>query len=177
MKKLYTETIAPRLQTDLGLANRHEVPALVKVSINMGTGKMHKDAKFGESAAMVLGLIAGQKPVARASKKSIASFKVREGAIVGYSVTLRGNRMYDFLTKLINVALPRIKDFRGIEEKLVDADGNLSLGLREHAPFAEVRPEVTDYNHGLQITIVTTARDHKEGLALFGALGFPIKHA
>lgn len=173
--KKYREEIAPALKEELGLKNSLAVPRLVKVVVSIGTGQGLRDPRFNEVVEDTLIRITGQKPVKTEAKKSIATFKVRQGMKVGLKVTLRGKRMYDFVDKLVNVSLPRIRDFRGLESKLMDGKGNLSIGFKEHLAFPEIKSDEVEKIHGLEVTIVTTAKNDKEGLSLFKRLGFPIR--
>lgn len=176
MKKLKEkiEKALPELKKELGVKNNLAVPRLTKVVINSGTGKA-KDKKRNELVENRLAKITGQKPSARGAKKSIASFKVRQGDVVGYAVTLRGQRMYDFLDLLFNVAMPRIRDFKGYNEKIVDEIGNLTLGIKEHTVFPQTADEELKDVFGLAITITTTAKNRDEALIFFKAIGFPFK--
>ncbi len=169
----YDKVIAPKLEKELSISNKMAIPKLKKVVINVGLKQGLKDPKYVEAAETVLTRITGQKPVKTLAKKSISNFKIRQGMVVGMMVTLRGRKMYDFVDKFINVTLPRVRDFRGISDKNIDAHGSLSAGLREFIAFPEIRPEDTDYMHGLEVTIVTSAVDREQGLALFKAIGFP----
>lgn len=164
--------VMPDLKARFGFANVHEIPRLVKITVNAGIGK-GRDAKFADTIADTLRKITGQQPVKTKARKSIAGFKIREGAVVGATVTLRGDRMWHFLDRLSNVAFARIRDFRGIPESSVDKDGNFNYGFIEHTAFPEIPPDEVESLHGLQITITTTAKNHEEGLALFKGLGFP----
>ncbi len=165
-------TIGPALCSQFGYTNAHETPSIMKVSINAGFGK-GKDAKFADVVVETIRRITGQQPVRTKAKQSIAGFKIREGMVVGVMVTLRGKRMWDFLTKLTNIAFARIRDFRGIPESAVDSQGNFNYGFTEHVAFPEIHPDEIETLHGLQVTITTTAKNHEEGLALLKALGFP----
>jgi large subunit ribosomal protein L5 len=165
-------TIGPALRTQFGYTNPHETPSITKVSINAGFGK-GKDAKFADVVVETIRRITGQQPMRTKAKQSIAGFKIREGMVVGVMVTLRGKRMWDFLTKLTNIAFARIRDFRGIPESSVDSQGNFNYGFTEHIAFPEIHPDEIESLHGLQVTITTTAKNHEEGLALLKALGFP----
>lgn len=172
LKEQFTTTVAPALRKDFDLTNVHETPRVLKVTLNAGFGK-GKDAKFADVVVDTLRRITGQQPVKTKARKSIAGFKIREGMVVGVSVTLRGQKMWDFLEKLSRIAFARIRDFRGIPETAVDKDGNFNFGFTEHTAFPEIRPDEVESLHGLQITITTTAKNREEGLALFKALGFP----
>ncbi len=169
----YNKEIKGAMQKKFGYRNTMATPKIVKVSINVGVGRNTKDKAFVDSVASTLTRITGQKPIMTKSRKSISAFKVREGQIVGVVATLRGERMYDFLDKLINVTFPRVRDFRGISEKIIDKTGNISIGFKEHLPFPEVKADEVDNVHGLQITISTTAKSRDEGLELFRMFGFP----
>jgi len=175
MRDNYRKNAVPALRKEFSVANTMAVPRILKVTVNTGVGRTHKDGPFLEKVQRDLGLLTGQKPAPRASKKSIASFKVREGVTVGYMATLRGNRMWDFMERLVSLALPLSKDFRGLETHSVDAQGNLNLGIREHSIFPEIALENIKDVFGLQVTVTTTARTHERGLALFRHLGFPFK--
>jgi len=164
------------LKEELGVKNVMALPRITKIVINSGTGKA-KDKKRNELVADRLAKITGQKPAFRGAKKSIATFKLREGDVIGVMTTLHGHRMYSFLDKLINVAFPRTRDFKGFSDKGVDEMGNLSIGLKEHIIFPETADEEIKDNFGLAITIVTTATNRKDALAFFKAIGFPFKKA
>lgn len=175
LKEKYQKEIAPALAKELKLSNVWAVPRLEKAVVNVGISASQKDPKLAEVVQDVLQRITGQRPVATKARKSIAGFKTREGMVVGYMVTLRGSRMFDFVDKLIRVALPRVRDFRGIPETAVDQSGNLSIGFREHLAFPEIRSDEVEKIHGLEVTIVTNFNDRGKGLALFRALGFPFR--
>lgn len=166
--------ILPQLKTELGVGNDLAAPRLVKVVVSSATGKA-KDKKRNELVADRLAKITGQKAAPRPAKKSIASFKTRQGDVIGFAVTLRGPRMYHFLDRLFNVAIPRIRDFRGYDEKSVDEIGNLTIGVREHTVFPETADEDLKDVFGFAITFVTTAKTRAEALAFFRAIGFPFK--
>lgn len=172
LKITYNEKIAPQLKESLGIKSVMSVPKIRKVTVNSGLSAK-RDAKFIDTIVETLRDITGQQPVQSKARKSIAGFKIREGMVLGAMVTLRGERMWSFIDKLVNVVFPRIRDFRGIPESSVDRDGNFNYGFREHLAFPEVQPDAVDRVHGLQVTITTTAKTHEEGLALFKALGFP----
>lgn len=171
----YRKEVVPAMQKKFGIENVMAVPKISKVVINVGVGKMTKDDKFLDKAVRDLGLLSGQKPVFRKAKKSISGFKLREGMNVGITVTLRGRLMYDFIDRFINLALPRSKDFRGIETKHFDKNGNLNVGLKEHSIFPEIHYESLKDIFGLQITITTTAKNKEEGIELLRLIGFPLK--
>ncbi|OGN09200.1 MAG: 50S ribosomal protein L5 [Candidatus Yanofskybacteria bacterium RIFCSPHIGHO2_02_FULL_41_11] len=175
LQEKYKKEVISAMQKEFGLNNIMSVPKINKVIINIGTGRILKDGKAIERVEKDLTLLSGQKPIVRKAKKSIAGFKTREGMEIGYSVTLRGKRMYDFLDRLISVALPRSKDFRGIDPKNVDQGGSLNLGIKEHSIFPEIQYENVKEIFGLQITVVTTARNREKGLRLLKLIGFPIK--
>lgn len=171
----YRKTVLPALRKEFGIKNVMAVPRITKVTVNVGTGRIHKDDKTLERISRDLALLGGQTPSARNVRKSIASFKVREGVTVGYAMTLRGTRMWDFLERLINLALPLSKDFRGIDVKNVDQHGNLNLGIKEHSIFPEITLENVKDIFSLQLTVTTTARNRERGIALLRQLGFPLK--
>ena len=158
-----------------GYKNRMAVPKILKVTVNTGIGKYHQEEKAREEIDKDLVMITGQKVVATSAKKAISSFKTRIGQVVGYRVTLRGKKMYDFIDRLIGLALPRTRDFRGLESKNIDANGNLNIGVREQIVFPEISHENVRTIFGLEISITTNARSRNEGLELFRLLGFPIK--
>ena len=171
----YRKTILPALQAEFGITNVMAVPKVLKVTVNTGVGRTNKDSAFLEKVSRDLGLLTGQKASPRAAKKSVASFKLREGVVVGYAATLRGARMWDFIDRLVSLALPLSKDFRGIDPKNVDQHGNLSLGIKEHSIFPEVNLDNIKDIFGLQVTVTTNARNRDRGLALLRGLGFPFK--
>jgi len=175
LKKQFNAAIAAALTKEFGLTNAMSVPRLVKITLNVGLNAGNKDPKLAETVAETMTRIAGQKPVETISKKSIAAFKIREGMTVGMKVTLRGDRMYDFLNKLINVTLPRVRDFRGLSTKSVDKNGNMSIGFKEHIAFPEIRPDEVERLHGIEVVITTTAGNREKGLALFRSLGIPFQ--
>ena len=165
----------PAMQKKFGIENVMAVPKVEKVVINVGIGRMTKDDKFVKRVQADLALLSGQKPLFRKARMSISGFKLREGMNVGISVTLRGKRMYDFIDRLVHVALPRSKDFRGIEQKNFDKSGNLNLGIREHSIFPEIHYESIKDIFGLEITVVTTAKERERGIELLRLMDFPIK--
>jgi large subunit ribosomal protein L5 len=175
LKLRYREQILPALREQFGYANVMQVPTLTKVVVNMGIGEAARDAKLIEGAVRDLAAITGQKPAVNRAKKSIAQFKLREGMPIGANVTLRGDRMWEFLDRLLSLALPRIRDFRGLSPKQFDGRGNYTFGLTEQVVFHEVNPDRVDRQRGMDITIVTTATTDDEGLALLRQLGFPFK--
>ena len=175
LKELYRNELTEKLKAELSLANVMDVPRVTKITLNMGVGEAIGDKKALESAVSDLALISGQKPVVTKARKSIAGFKVRQGWPIGAKVTLRRNRMYDFLERLIGIAIPRIRDFRGISPKQFDGRGNFSMGISEQIIFPEIDYEKIDKIRGMDITITTTARNDAEGLALLKAFNFPLK--
>ncbi|OGE87768.1 MAG: 50S ribosomal protein L5 [Candidatus Doudnabacteria bacterium RIFCSPLOWO2_02_FULL_49_13] len=172
-KTLYKEKVTKSLMQDLHLGNVMAVPKIQKVVVNVGVGKTLKDAKMLEAIVEDVKRITGQTPVKTLAKKSIAGFKIREGQVVGLVVTMRGNRMYDFLEKLVKVALPRVRDFRGLDPKKFDGHGNYNIGLREQIVFPETTREHFEYTFGLEVNIQTSTDDDKQALALLKSLGFP----
>lgn len=175
LKEAYRAELAPKLARDLQLKNVMEVPRVDKVIVNMGLGEAIQNIKVLESAVKELEKITGQKAVVTKAKRSIAQFKLREGMPIGCMVTLRRDRAYEFLDRLINVALPRVRDFKGISPKGFDGRGNYTLGVREQLIFPEIDLEQVDKVKGLNVTIVTTARNDEEGRALLGAIGMPFR--
>ena len=171
----FKKDITPKLKEELGISNAMRVPKIEKVTLNVGVGKHSKDSSYLDAVEESLTAIAGQKAVRTEAKKSISNFKIREGMIVGMKATLRGKKMYDFIEKLIHITFPRVRDFRGISEKSVDASGNLTVGLKENIAFPEIKADAIERMHGIEITITTTAKNRQEGLALFKALGIPFK--
>ena len=176
LKQIYQETIVPQLTEEFGYKNVHEVPKVVKITINRGLGEASQNAKALESSIVELSTISGQKPVVTRAKKAIAGFKLREGMPVGVMVTLRSERMYAFLDRLISLALPRIRDFRGISPNSFDGRGNYSLGIREQLIFHEISYDSIDQIRGFDISIITTAKTDEEGRALLKAMGMPFKN-
>lgn len=175
LKSVYQEKIVPNLMEQFKYSNIHQVPKLTKVTINRGLGEASQNAKALDSSLGEIALIAGQKPVVTRAKKAIAGFKIRKGVPVGVMVTLRGDRMYDFLDRLINLALPRIRDFRGISPKSFDGRGNYSLGLKEQLIFPEIEYDSIDQIRGMDISIITTANSDEEGRALLKEMGMPFR--
>ena len=175
LKDFYKEKLVPKLMKDFGYKNVMQVPSLAKIVINMGLGEAIQDIKVIDSAVRDLTAISGQKPVVTRGRKSIASFKLRAGMPIGCMVTLRGDRMYEFLDRLVNFSLPRVRDFRGVSGKAFDGRGNYSLGIREQIIFPEVDYDKVDKIRGMTITIVTTARTDEEGKALLAGLGMPFR--
>ena len=175
LKTKYQEDVVPALKEKFGYKNEHQVPKLVKVVLNMGVGEASHNSKIAEAIEAQLTKIAGQKAVVTKAKKSIASYKLREGMPVGAMATLRGERMYDFLQKLICVVLPRIRDFRGISAKSFDGRGNYTLGLKEQALFPEITYEEVDLVKGMNVSVITTAETDEEARELLRLLGMPFK--
>jgi large subunit ribosomal protein L5 len=175
LQQLYRDEIVPRLKKELGISNVMEVPRITKITVNMGVGEAVADKKVIESAASDLAKITGQKPKLCASRKSIASFKLREGLPIGAKVTLRGARMYEFLDRLITIAMPRIRDFRGVSPRSFDGRGNYNMGVKEQIIFPEIQYDQIDQLRGMDITITTTAKDDKAGRALLEAFNFPFR--
>jgi len=175
LKQNYREKIQPKLLKDLNLSNIHEVPKVVKVTVNRGLGEAAQNAKALEASIEELATITGQKVVVTRAKKAIAGFKIRQGMPIGVAVTLRGDRMYAFLERLIHLALPRIRDFRGVSAKSFDGRGNYTLGVKEQIIFPEISFDKIDAIGGMDITIVTTARNDEEGRALLREMGMPFR--
>jgi len=175
LKARYREEILPALRTEFAFANVMQVPTVVKVVVNMGVGDAARDSKLIEGAIRDLADITGQKPQVTKARKSIAQFKLREGQPIGAHVTLRGDRMWEFLDRLLSVALPRIRDFRGLSPKQFDGKGNYTFGLNEQSMFHEIDQDKIDRVRGMDITVVTSAKTDDEGRALLKALGFPFK--
>jgi len=175
LQEVYKKEVIPKLQEQFGYKNVNQVPRLEKIVLNMGVGEAVTNSKVIESAVADLTKISGQKPTIRAAKKAIANFKLREGLPIGAAVTLRSERMYEFLVRLITVALPRVRDFRGVSKTALDGRGNYSLGLTEQIIFPEIDMEKTDIR-GLNVTFVTTAETNEEAKALLDGFGFPFRH-
>ena len=175
LKQVYREEIVAKLQDEFGYANPMQVPTLTKVVVNMGVGDAARDSKLIEGAIRDLTLITGQKPVVTKAKKSIAQFKLREGQPIGAHVTMRGARMWEFLDRVVSLALPRIRDFRGLSDRQFDGNGNYTFGLTEQSMFHEINLDKVDRTRGMDITVVTTADNDEEGRALLRNLGFPFK--
>lgn len=173
LKSEYRTVAVPQLREQFAYKNVHQVPGIVKVVVNTGVGEAAKDSKVVDGAVKDLTLITGQKPVVTAAKKSIAQFKLREGMPIGAHVTLRGDRAWEFLDRLVNLALPRIRDFRGLSDRQFDGNGNYTFGISEQSVFHEINQDEIDRVRGFDITIVTTAKSDDEGRALLLALGFP----
>lgn len=175
LQQYYLETVVPKLREELAIANVMEVPKITKITVNMGVGEAVADKKVIDAAAGDLAKITGQKPVMCQARKSVASFKVRDGLAIGCKVTLRGAHMYEFLDRLINVAMPRIRDFRGVSPRSFDGRGNYNMGVKEQIIFPEIQYDQIDQLRGMDITITTTAKDDKAGRALLEAFQFPFR--
>jgi large subunit ribosomal protein L5 len=175
LKEFYLKTVVPKLTKDLGVKNAMQVPKITKITVNMGVGEAVADRKVMDAAVADLTKITGQKPMLCMSKKSIASFKVRENLAIGTKVTLRGERMWEFFDRLVTIAIPRIRDFRGINTRSFDGRGNFSLGIKEQIIFPEIQYDQIDQLRGMDITITTTAKDNKQGRALLDAFNFPFR--
>ncbi len=175
LKERYRGELRARLRDDLGLRNIMDVPRPEKVVVNMGVGDAPRDARLLEGATKDLTIITGQKPAVRRARKSIATFKIRQGMPIGVATTIRGDRMWDFLDRVLSVVLPRIRDFRGLDPRSFDGRGNYSFGVTEQLVFPEVDYDDIDTTRGMNITVVTTARTDDEGRALLAALGFPFR--
>ena len=177
LKARYKSEIKDALTKEFGFTNPMQIPTLVKVVVNMGVGEAARDSKLIEGAIRDLAIITGQKPQVTKSRKSIAQFKLREGMPIGAHVTLRGDRMWEFADRLLSISLPRIRDFRGLSPKQFDGKGNYTFGLTEQVVFPEIEQDKIDRTRGMDITVVTTAKNDDEGRALLKALGFPFKEA
>lgn len=175
LKELYKKEIIPKLKEEFGYKNIMAVPTIKTVVLNVGLGKGLKDAQYLDTVEKTLTKISGQKPIHTKARKSIAGFKIREGAVIGMKVTMRGNRMWEFLDKLFNVSLARVRDFRGLSPKAFDGQGNYSIGFKEHTAFPEISPDEIDRIHGLQVTISTNAETDKEAESLLRHAGLPLK--
>jgi large subunit ribosomal protein L5 len=176
LKEYYTSTVVPDLKERLGLSSIMSVPKVTKVTLNMGVGEAMNDKKLLEKAVEDLTLIAGQKPLVTKARKSVANFKLRDGMAIGCKVTLRGDRMYEFLQRLIGIAIPRERDFRGLEVKSFDGRGNFTMGVKEHIIFPEIDYDKVDKIRGMDISITTSAQDDASGEALLRAMKFPFKN-
>jgi len=175
LKTRYHDEIKGALQEEFSFENVHQIPGVVKVVVNMGVGDAARDSKLIEGAIRDLAAITGQKPEVRKARKSIAQFKLREGQPIGARVTLRNDRMWEFLDRLVTIALPRIRDFRGLSPKQFDGNGNYTFGLNEQSMFHEIDPDAIDRPRGMDVTVVTSANTDDEGRALLRKLGFPFK--
>jgi large subunit ribosomal protein L5 len=177
LKERYRDEIAAALREEFGFANVMQVPTLTKIVVNMGVGEAARDAKLIEGAVKDLTLITGQKPAVARARKSIAQFKLREGMPIGVHVTLRGQRMWEFCDRMLSLALPRIRDFRGLSDRQFDGRGNYTFGLTEQLMFHEINPDQVDRQRGMDITLVTTATTDEQGRSLLRRLGFPFKES
>lgn len=175
LKEFYKKEVVPGLQKEYGYKNVNQVPKITKIVVNMGLGEAVQDVKIIDKAAQELSLISGQKPIVRKARKSVAAFKLREGMPIGCTVTLRGLQMYEFLDRLINAVLPRVRDFRGVSSKAFDGRGNYTLGLSDQSVFPEIDYDSIDKLRGMNITVVTTAATDDEGRSLLGAFGMPFR--
>src|ERR1700676_4541264 len=175
LKELYLKNVVPALSKEFGYKNVMAVPKIEKISLNMGVGEATQNSKLMDGAVNELGQIAGQRPVITKGRKSIAAFKLREGMAIGCSVTLRGDRMYEFLDRLVNVSLPRVRDFRGVSSKSFDGRGNYTLGIKDQLIFPEIDYNKVEKVKGMNISITTTARTDAEGLALLKHMGMPFR--
>ena len=172
----YKKEVIPAMKEKFGYQNDLAVPMITKVAVNIGIGKALKDQKMQEAISKDMAMITGQKPVPCLAKGAISGFKIRKGMVVGLKTTLRGKKMYEFLDRLVGATIPRIRDFRGLLEKSIDKEGNLTIGIKEHIVFPEIAHEDVRLIFGLEITVVTNAKDKKKAVELFKLLGFPIKH-
>jgi Ribosomal protein L5 len=175
LKELYEKEVVPKMMTEFGYKNRMQVPRLYKIIINMGLGEALQNPKILESSVKEIAAIAGQKPVVTKARKSIANFKLREGQSIGAKVTLRRDRMYEFLDRLITIALPRVRDFRGLNPKSFDGHGNYAMGIKEHIVFPEIDYDKAESILGLDVIVCTTAKSDDEARALLGAFNFPFR--
>jgi large subunit ribosomal protein L5 len=175
LEQIYRDKIVPELKQSLGLANVMQVPKISKITVNMGVGEAVADKKIMDNAVGDLTKITGQKPLVTRARKSVATFKVRDGLAIGAKVTLRGARMYEFLDRLVNIAMPRIRDFRGVSARSFDGQGNYNFGVKEQIIFPEIAYDQIDAIRGMDITITTTAKDDKSGRALLEAFNFPFR--
>lgn len=175
LHQYYNQSVRPAMLKKFDLKNLMAVPRIEKVVINVGINSNIKDAEYLANVENTLMRISGQKPVKTTAKKSISNFKVKQGMVVGMKVTLRGERMWDFIEKLVKVTLPRVRDFHGIDPKSFDKNGNYSIGFKEYVAFPEIRPDEIERLHGLEVTVVTTAKNKEQGIELLTLLGFPFK--
>jgi large subunit ribosomal protein L5 len=175
LQTYYKETVVPKLMEQMGFKNVMQVPRITKITLNMGVGEAVADKKVMDRAAGDLALISGQKPIVKLARKSVASFKIRDGWPVGCKVTLRRKQMYEFLDRLVNIAIPRIRDFRGLNYRSFDGRGNYSMGVKEQIMFPEIEYDKIDAIRGMDITITTTARNDEEAMALLQAFNFPFR--
>ncbi len=177
LKERYRQEIAPAMREEFGYANVMKIPTVTKIVVNMGVGEAARDAKLIEGAIRDLTVITGQKPAVARARKSIAQFKLREGMPIGAHVTLRGDRMWEFLDRLLSLALPRIRDFRGLSDRQFDGRGNYTFGLNEQLMFHEIDADQVDRQRGMDVTLVTTATNDEEGRSLLRRLGFPFRES
>ena len=177
LKEKYRDEVVPRLREQFGYANPMQVPKVTKVTLNMGVGEAKTNAKLLDEAVAELTQISGQKPVITRARKSIAGFKVREGMSIGAKVTLRGDRMYEMIDRLVSIALPRIRDFRGIDPGQFDGRGNFAMGIREQTIFPEIDYDKVEHTQGLNVVITTTAKTDEEGRALLAKMGMPFRES
>ncbi|MFL2698036.1 MAG: 50S ribosomal protein L5 [Gammaproteobacteria bacterium] len=175
LKEHYNSVVIPELKESMGVSSNMAIPRITKVTLNMGVGEAISDKKLIERAVEDMALIAGQKPLVTKARKSVANFKIRDGMPIGCKVTLRGERMYEFLQRLLGIAIPRERDFRGLDTKSFDGRGNYSMGVKEHIIFPEIDYDKIDKIRGMDITVSTTAKDNKEGEMLLRAMKFPFK--
>lgn len=175
LHKKYQKEVVPALKEKFGYKNIMSVPKILKVTINVGINSRNTDSGLLDNVENNLRRITGQKPVRTISRQAISAFKVKENMVVGVVVTLRGQKMYDFLDKLVNISLPRIRDFRGISAKNIDRQGNLSIGFKEHVVFPEIRTDEVERIHGMQVNVTTNATNHQEGEELYRLMGFPMQ--
>jgi len=175
LQELYSTEVAPNLKKELGIKNVNAIPKVKSIKVNVGLSQYIAGKKDYSDVINNLAIITGQKPVVTKARKAISNFKIRENMPVGVAVTLRGNKMYDFLNKLINITFPRVRDFRGLSAKQFDGNGNYSVGIKENNVFPEINPDSLDKLHGLQVTIITTATNDENGYKLLKAMGFPFK--
>ena len=175
LQQFYNETVVPKLKAELKIDNPMQIPKITKITVNMGVGEAVADKKVMDAAVTDLQKITGQKPLVTKSRKAIASFKIRQGLAIGCKVTLRGARMYEFLDRLISIAMPRIRDFRGVSARSFDGQGNYSMGVKEQIIFPEIQYDQIDQVRGMDITITTTATDNRQGRALLEAFNFPFR--
>jgi len=175
LQEKYKNEIMPKLKEEFGYTSAMQIPKITKIVVNVGFGRQTKEKAYIQNVLNGLTRITGQKPSENKAKKAISAFKLREGMVIGASVTLRGKRMNDFLTKLINLSFPGVRDFRGITDKGMDRTGNMTIGFKEHLAFPEIRSDEIDNVFGLEVSLATTAKTRKEGLRLFELYGFPFK--
>ncbi|MDA3802795.1 MAG: 50S ribosomal protein L5 [Patescibacteria group bacterium] len=175
LKEKYQKEIVPALKKELSVKNSMLVPRVTKVTLNVGFGRHYKEKDYIADVEKGLHEMTGQKPVMNKAKKSISAFKIREGQVIGAKVTLRGNRMYDFIEKLVNITFPRVRDFRGITTTGIDENGNMTVGFKEHVSFPEIKVEEINNIFGLEVSLTTNTKNRESGLMLFQKLGFPFK--